>query len=100
VRALICDQTPFNPLPVSLVIAVPPSPGAQVVFFRKRQVGVQYLHTTITDAQRAEFGRLVEDTIRRIESAEFPSPQWDPFPAEPVQELSLCGTLFGKARDC
>jgi hypothetical protein len=37
----------------------------QVVFVRKR------LRTTITDEQREEFVRLVEDTIRRIESAQF-----------------------------
>jgi hypothetical protein len=44
---------------------------AQVVFVRKRLVEVQYLRTTITDEQRQEFGRLVEDTIRRIESAQL-----------------------------
>ena len=44
---------------------------AQVVFVRKSLVEVQYLRTTISDEQRQEFGRLVEDTIRRIESAEF-----------------------------
>ena len=41
---------------------------AQVVFVRKRLVEVQYLRTTITEDQRAEFGQLVEDTIQRIES--------------------------------
>ena len=35
---------------------------AQIVFVRKRLVEIQYLRTTITDEQRAEFGRLVEDT--------------------------------------
>src|SRR5256712_9276958 len=44
---------------------------AQVVFVRKRLVEVQYLRTTITDEQRREFGQLVEDTIRRIEAAQF-----------------------------
>jgi hypothetical protein len=44
---------------------------AQVVFVRKRLVEVQYLRTTITEEQRHEFGRLVESTIRRIESADF-----------------------------
>lgn len=43
------------------------SEGAQVVFVRKRLVEVQYLRTVITDEQRAEFGLLVEDTIRRVE---------------------------------
>jgi len=45
---------------------------AQVVFVRKRLVEIQYLRTTISEAQRQEFGQLVEDTIRRIESAQFP----------------------------
>jgi len=44
---------------------------AQVVFVRKLLVEVQYLRTVITDEQREEFGRLVEGTIRRIESADF-----------------------------
>jgi hypothetical protein len=34
---------------------------AQVVFVRKRLFEVQYLRTTITDEQRAEFGQLVEE---------------------------------------
>ena len=44
---------------------------AQVVFVRKRLVEIQYFQTTITAEQREEFGRLVDDTIRRIESAQF-----------------------------
>ena len=38
---------------------------AQVVFIRKRLVEIQYLQTSITDEQRSEFGRLIEDTIRQ-----------------------------------
>src|SRR5262252_4675577 len=41
---------------------------AQIVFVRKRLVEVQYLKTTITEEQRQEFGRLVEDTVQRIEA--------------------------------
>src|SRR5438477_4252484 len=44
---------------------------AQVVYVRKRLVEVQHLRTTITEEQRQEFGPLVEDTIHRIESAQF-----------------------------
>jgi hypothetical protein len=44
---------------------------AQIVFVRKRMLHVQYLQTIITDQQREEFGRLVGDTIQRIESAQF-----------------------------
>jgi hypothetical protein len=44
---------------------------AEIVFVRKRLVEVQYLRTTITEEQRQEFGQLVEDTIGRIQSAQF-----------------------------
>ena len=44
---------------------------AQVVFVRKRLVEIQYFRTTITDEQRKEFGRLVENTVAQIESAQF-----------------------------
>jgi hypothetical protein len=44
---------------------------AQVVFVRKRLVEIQYFRTTITDEQRQEFGQLGEDTVRRIEAAQF-----------------------------
>jgi hypothetical protein len=44
---------------------------AQIVFVRKRLVEIQYLRTTISEEQRQEFGHLVENTIRRIQSAEF-----------------------------
>src|SRR5215831_9228288 len=44
---------------------------AQIVFVRKRLVEIQYFRTTINDAQREEFGQLVEDTVRRIESAQL-----------------------------
>jgi hypothetical protein len=44
---------------------------AQIVFVRKRLVEIQYLHTTISNRQREEFGQLVEDTVQRIESAQF-----------------------------
>ena len=44
---------------------------SMVVFVRKRLVEVQYLHTTISDEQRAEFGQLVADTTGQIESARF-----------------------------
>jgi hypothetical protein len=44
---------------------------AQVVFVRKRLVEIQYLRTTISDEQREEFGHLVQDSIQRIEAAEF-----------------------------
>src|SRR3954454_652897 len=56
---------------------------AQVVFVRKRLVEVQYLRTTITEAQRQEFGALAGDTIRRIESAQFLPHSGIRFPQNP-----------------
>ncbi len=66
---------------------------AQVVFVRKSLVEVQYLRTTISDDQRNEFGWLVEGTIHRIESADFLPHKWHPLSPEPVQQLSVLGTL-------
>ena len=71
---------------------------AQVVFVRKRMVEVQYLRTTITEEQRQEFGHLVDDTIRRIESAAVPAAQRHSFSAKPLQHLSVRGALSGEAR--
>jgi CRISPR/Cas system-associated exonuclease Cas4 (RecB family) len=69
---------------------------AQVVFVRKRQVEVQYLRTTITEEQRQEFGRLVEDTIRRIESAEFPPHSGIRFPQNPCSTCPYVGLCLGQ----
>ena len=64
---------------------------AQVVFVRKRLVEVQYLPTTITDAQRQEFGHLVEDTILRIESQFLPHSgiRFPQYPAAAVRTWGL-----------
>jgi hypothetical protein len=62
---------------------------AQVVFVRKRLVEVQYLHTTITDEQREEFSRLVEGTIRRIESADFLPHSGIRFPQTPAAAVRM-----------
>jgi hypothetical protein len=69
---------------------------AQVVFVRKRVVEVQYLRTTITNAQRQEFGHLVEDTIRRIESAEFLPHSGIRFPQNPCSTCPYLGLCLGK----
>ena len=68
---------------------------AQVVFVRKRLVEIQYLRTTITDEQRDEFGRLVEDTIRRIESAEFLPHSGIRFPQNPCMTCPYTGLCLG-----
>ena len=64
---------------------------AQVVFVRKGLVEVQYLRTTITDEQREEFGRLVQDTIGRIESAQFPPHSGIRFPQNGCMSCSHLG---------
>jgi hypothetical protein len=69
---------------------------AQVVFVRKRLVEVQYLRTTISDAQRQEFGHLAEDTIRRIESADFPPHSGIRFPQNPCSTCPYLGLCLGK----
>jgi hypothetical protein len=69
---------------------------AQVVFVRKRFVEVQYLRTTITDAQRREFGHLVENTIRRIESAEFPPHSGIRFPQNPCNSCLYIGLCLDR----
>jgi PD-(D/E)XK nuclease superfamily protein len=69
---------------------------AQIVFVRKRLVEVQYLRTTITDEQRQEFGYLVEDTVRRIESAEFLPHSGIRFPQNPCSSCPYVGLCLGK----
>jgi CRISPR/Cas system-associated exonuclease Cas4 (RecB family) len=69
---------------------------AQVVFVRKRMVEVQYLRTMITDDQREEFGRLVENTIHRIESADFLPHSGIRFPQNPCSSCPYVGLCLGK----
>jgi hypothetical protein len=45
---------------------------AFVVFVRKSVPEIQYLKASITEEQRREYGRLVEATVRQIESGQFP----------------------------
>jgi hypothetical protein len=53
---------------------------ALVVFVRKHQPEIQYLRTSISEEQRAEFGQLVGATIGQIEAAAFPSHSGIRFP--------------------
>jgi hypothetical protein len=69
---------------------------AQVVFVRKSLVEVQYLRTTITEEQRQEFGSLVEGTILRIESADFPPHSGIRFPQNPCSTCPYVGLCLGK----
>jgi len=70
---------------------------AQIVFVRKRLVEIQYLRTTITDEQRAEFGQLVDDTIRRIESAPFLPHSSVRFPQSPCTSCPYLGLCLAKS---
>jgi CRISPR/Cas system-associated exonuclease Cas4 (RecB family) len=68
---------------------------AQIVFVRKSFVEIQYLKTRITEEQREEFGRLIEDTIRRIESAEFLPHSGIRFPQNPCMTCPYTGLCLG-----
>jgi hypothetical protein len=66
---------------------------ALVVFVRKNQPEIQYLKTSISQEQRAEFGQLIETTICKIESAQFPSHSGIRFPQNgcvSCSQLGLC----------
>jgi hypothetical protein len=69
---------------------------AQVVFVRKRLVEVQYFRTTISDEQREEFGHLVQDSIRRIEAAEFLPHSGIRFPLNPCTSCPYIGLCLGR----
>jgi CRISPR/Cas system-associated exonuclease Cas4 (RecB family) len=69
---------------------------AQVVFVRKRLVEVQYLRTTISEERREEFGQLVEDTIRRIRSAQFLPNSGIRFPQNPCSSCPYVGLCLGR----
>jgi CRISPR/Cas system-associated exonuclease Cas4 (RecB family) len=69
---------------------------AQVIFVRKRLVEIQYFRTTITDEQREEFGQLVDDTVRRIESAQFLPHSGVRFPQNPCTSCPYVGLCLGR----
>jgi hypothetical protein len=69
---------------------------AQVVFVRKRLVEIQYFRTNITDEQREEFGRLIDDTIQRIESAQFLPHSGVRFPQNPCTSCPYVGLCLGQ----
>jgi hypothetical protein len=69
---------------------------AQVVFVRKRLVEIQYFSSTITDEQRNEFGQLVQDTVRRIEAAQFLPHSGVRFPQNPCITCPYVGLCLGK----
>jgi hypothetical protein len=44
---------------------------AMIVFVRKRMPEIQYFRASITDAQRQEFGEIVEMTVGQIDAGQF-----------------------------
>ena len=70
---------------------------AQVVFVRKRLVEIQYFRTTISDEQREEFGRLVQDSIQRIEAAEFLPHSGIRYPQNPCTSCPYIGLCLGRS---
>ena len=68
---------------------------AFIVFVRKHQPEIQYLRTSISEEQRAEFSRLVESTILQIESARFPSHSGIRFPQNGCLSCSHLGLCLG-----
>lgn len=66
---------------------------AVVAFVRKRLPEIQYLKTSITDAQRQEFNQLVESTTGQIESGQFLAHSGIRFPQNgcvSCAQLGLC----------
>ena len=71
------------------------SEAALVVFVRKQQPEIQYLRTSISDAQRQEFGHLVATTVAQIEAAQFPSHSGIRFPQNRCMSCSHLGLCLG-----
>jgi hypothetical protein len=66
-----------------------------VVFVRKRMPEIQYLKATISEQQRQEFGRLVAETVRQVEAAQFLQHSGIRFP----QNLCLSCAYLGLCLD-
>src|SRR6266581_4477219 len=69
---------------------------ALVVFVRKRLLEIQYLHATISDDQRREFGQLVEQTVGQIEAAQFLPHSGIRFPQNGCVSCPYLGLCLGK----
>ena len=66
---------------------------ALVVFVRKQLPEIQYLKATISEEQRKDFGRLVQNTIGQLESGQFPTHSGIRFPQNgcvSCPHLGLC----------
>jgi PD-(D/E)XK nuclease superfamily len=68
---------------------------AFVVFVRKHHPEIQYLKATISEAQRKEFGRLVETTVNQIEACHFDSHSGIRFPQNGCVSCPHLGLCLG-----
>src|SRR5256886_1370444 len=68
---------------------------AEIVFVRKRLVEIQYFRTVISNEQREEFGHLVQDSVQRIESAEFLPHSGIRFPQNPCTSCPYIACVWG-----
>jgi hypothetical protein len=71
---------------------------AFVVFVRKRLPEIQYLHSTISDERRREFGQVVTDTIAQIEAAQFLPRPGIRFPQNGCTSCSYIGLCLADQR--
>jgi CRISPR/Cas system-associated exonuclease Cas4 (RecB family) len=69
---------------------------ALVVFVRKRMPEIQYIKATISDQQRQEYGRLVEETVRQIEAAQFLQHSGIRFPQNPCVSCAYIGLCLDR----
>ncbi len=69
---------------------------ALVVFLRKRVPEIQYLRTSITEAQRQEFGQLVEETIGQIDAGRFLPHSGIRFPQNSCLSCAYVGLCLGR----
>jgi hypothetical protein len=68
---------------------------AVVAFVRKRVPEIQYLKTTISDEQRAEFSQLLAATVHQIESGQFPAHSGIRFPQNGCTSCAQLGLCLG-----
>ena len=68
---------------------------ALVVFVRKHHPEIQYLRASISEAQRLEFGLLVETTIGQIEGVQFHSHSGIRFPQNGCVSCPHLGLCLG-----
>jgi hypothetical protein len=71
---------------------------AVVAFVRKRIPEIQYLKTTISDEQRAEFSQLVAATVHQIQSGQFPAHSGIRFPQNGCTSCAQLGLCLGNSQ--